>query len=570
VAAERSASLSRSRPLWQTLAPWLATPPVLLYLAMGQDHFIPWGMFAVDVVLCAAFGVACSLLVSFPSARSPLWPAVLLVVSALMETSAGGLVATVVHLAGVVATVLVPAWWASRRVQLPWWVGVVAVPPAALFLHLSYCYGQESLGPAEAVDALVTDLSWPARVEALAPPQSVGPSVVVISIDTLRADHAASMASVRRLADGGASWSSAMATSSWTLPSMASLHTGLVPGDHGAGCLPGFSCQGIRDDVGTVAEDFSELGYQTVGVSSNTWAGRGNGFARGFQRFADLGSVPTRRFLFSPAFRGEAMQAGSVVVDHALSVMQAVEGSFFLWVHLVEPHLPYLHSDDPVMQDLLAAQLRDASTMSEAFRDQVRAAYAHEVEVVDAEVMRLLDGLQAAGQLDDTLVILTSDHGEEFWEHGSVEHGHSHHAEVVEVPLVMRGPGVVPGRRTHAASLADVASTLRHTVGVDSDGVDLRQPQSPGRVVVAEGSLHQRPVCSARDETTRVIVAACDSTTRRHVRGYDLQADPAELWPLRIDPLHPVRQEAEAVQMPEAHDAGGQSKAGLRALGYVQ
>jgi arylsulfatase A-like enzyme len=100
----------------------------------------------------------------------------------------------------------------------------------------------------------------------------------------------------------------------------------------------------------------------------------------------------------------------------------------------------------------------------------VHAGYAAEVAYVDRHLGRLLDALEAKGVLDSGIVVFTSDHGEEFWEHGGLEHGHSHHAEVLDVPLLLVAPGLAPGPRGGVASLVDVVPTIRAALGDAPDG----------------------------------------------------------------------------------------------------
>src|SRR4029450_6199643 len=103
-------------------------------------------------------------------------------------------------------------------------------------------------------------------------------------------------------------------------------------------------------------------------------------------------------------------------------------------------------------------------------------------------------------------VVFTADHGEEFWDHGGVEHGHSHHGEVVDVPLVLVAPGVSPGRREGVASLVDVAPTVRAALGLAPGGLDLRRGVPEDRVAAAWGGLILHIDCSARDARRRVIM----------------------------------------------------------------
>jgi hypothetical protein len=180
--------------------------------------------------------------------------------------------------------------------------------------------------------------------------------------------------------------------------------------------------------------------------------------------------------------------------------------------------------------------------------------------------LRLIDALDARGHFEQGVVVLTSDHGEELWEHGGFEHGHSHHGEVIDIPLVLVAPGVTPGERTGVAALQDLAPTLRAIAGLPHDGLDLRRPIPPDRVAHAFGNLYYGPMLSARFGTTRVIVAGDE------MRVYDLATDPLELAPT-ILPIsefgslvgpRPAPADGSAAELFDLEDRA------LRSLGYVQ
>ncbi len=558
-------------PLHLALVPWLAAAPLILYLALGQIQPVPLERFAYDLTACLFFGAALSQLKSFPPLRQPVWPPVVIVSSALLTFAPSGTLALVLYAVGLMALSVVPTYWLARRVAVPWWAATLTVPPAVLFLHATHLYGKDPPPPAQLIEKVMVDVMWPFHLGQLPAPAQVGPNLIVISVDTLRADSARSMETWQRLAESGAHWQSAMSTSSWTMPALASLQTGLMPSDHGAGCLLDSHCQGMRDGVVTVAERLSEAGYATAAVSVNPWAGEGNGFARGFHLFRDVGNELPRRFLFARhAFKGGHPQDGGLAVDLALDAIDDMAGgSFYLWLHVIDPHLPYLNNPDPRMSALDVNNLRNAGVLSDTFRDEVRAAYQLEIDVLDTHLMRFLDGLQQRELLDESLLVFTSDHGEEFWEHGGVEHGHTHLREVIEVPLVVSGPGVRRGVRSGAASVLDVPHTLLHAAGVSTSGLDLRGTLPADRIAGAQGNLHHWLVCSARDRDTRVIIDGCESEDDRWMRAYDLQADPWEQRPVGVQPSNAVRQAAEAVVGPERHGESDQNTQALEALGYV-
>ena len=462
-----------------------------------------------------------------------------------------------------------------RRVACPWWSVAWAVPWVVVGVQTLRSVGTDLADPHAVGDRLGRDLLGPLNWPALPSGGAVGPPVVVITVDTLRADDARAMGAWRRLADRGAWWPAAQSTSSWTLPAMGSMLTGRMPSEHGAGCLTIGFCQGLDPDVPTLPEALSAAGYATVGITANPWAGRHNGFGRGFDRFHDLGTDrPNGLMLSGEALLGEHPQDASTVVDLALASLDALADtpSFLLWVHLIDPHLPYVHADEAWLRSLGVEALRNANIVSDEAQADIRDAYRGEIAHTDRQLIRLIEGLAEHGVLDRGYVVLTSDHGEEFWEHGGVEHGHSHHREVVEVPLVVVGPSVRPGRRATTASVLDVVPTVLAGLGHPIDdlaGRDLAVGLPPDRIAPAEGNLHHRRACSATDALVRVIVEDCDGPSQR-VDAFDRVVDPDEHRPFDLPPDHPVRRTAEAIGAPIPRAATGQATDALRALGYVQ
>lgn len=394
--------------------------------------------------------------------------------------------------------------------------------------------------------------------------------MVVISVDTLRSDAASTMSSVRRLSARGAYWPRAMSTSSWTLPALASLQTGRVPAEHGAACLEDGHCQGLSDSVPTLAEQLRVRGWKTAAVVANPWAGAAMGFDRGFDHFIDSGE-PGRRLLVGGAPRGAHGQDDARTVDAALEWLHRNNDDepIYLWVHLMGPHMPYLHSPVEKMRRLDPVTLRSSYPSSESQKQEIRDAYANEVAYTDVQVMRLLDALEARGVLEHGVVVFTADHGEEFWDHGDVEHGHSHHGEVIDVPLVLVALGLAPGIRSDVASLVDVAPTLRALSGLGGEGVDLLKGIPPGRIATAWGGLILRLDCSARHSTARLLVQDC-ATTMTSMRLYDLLQDPLELSPARPEPGDPLLRSTGRIRPPPRSDASTVSSDRLRALGYLQ
>ena len=408
------------------------------------------------------------------------------------------------------------------------------------------------------------------RLGALDEKISDGVPIVVISIDTLRADFASQMSSWKRLAARGSWWESQMSTSSWTLPSVASLVTGLMPGEHGAGCF-WEQCQGLQPDVKTIAEVLDDRGYRTVAVTANPWITRETGFARGFDQYFDYGGITPVWMTTSGPPRGEHRQDGTRLVDKAIELLDELpDRGFYLWVHLVDPHMPYLHADWPKGQELVAPALRIAPPASKAARTEIINSYQAEVDHADMQVNRLLDALEQRNILDQAIIVFTSDHGEEFWEHGGIEHSHSHHWEVIEIPLVIVGPGMTPGKREDVASIIDIVPTIRAMIGLKPEGIDLRNPVDPARIATAYGNGQMEHSQSARNQKFKVIVEGSLDEDEPIIRAYDLEKDPDELRPRALDRDDPLVQAVLAIKAPTPGKQAQLNTEQLKALGYMQ
>jgi arylsulfatase len=418
-----------------------------------------------------------------------------------------------------------------------------------------------SLGGREAVPHPWGELASELRPLRPSGAGASGPRIAVLTIDTLRADRMVQMQSWKRLAAKGRSWERAMSASSWTLPSMASLATGLPVGEHGATVQPNGHYQGIAPDVGTLAGDLAKQGYTTAAVFTNSWMSAELGFGRGFHRFVHLNGNRTHRLALA-GVPAALPSSAATVVDRAIREADALpDRGAFLWVHFVDTHQPYAHAAPGRVQGLGDGSLRAGLILDAAGKAEVIAAYDHEVAVMDVEVLRLLDHLEQTGW---PVVALTADHGEEFWDHGGVEHGHSHHGEVVDVGLVLVAPGVPAGPGAGLASLVDLTSTVRAVAGLDPRGQDLRQPIAPDRVATAWGNAFHQHDASARSGSERVI---------RHADGrieaYDLASDPAELRPFPPPEGDPLGQVVRGLVPPELREEADINRAALEALGYL-
>jgi choline-sulfatase len=309
--------------------------------------------------------------------------------------------------------------------------------------------------------------------------------VVLVTIDTLRADHvgayggAAATPALDRLASEGVLLEQATTPVPSTGPAHVSLMTGLYPWRHGA------LANAVPLDPGlvTLAPLLSEQGFRTGAFVSSYIVHSRFGFNRGFGTYH---FEPTEGFHWRGRRRDRFWSRGEATVAAASRWLGSnTTDRFFLWVHLFDPHTPYLpppgfalSTKEPV--DLGAKRLPSGVKNMKQLA-QLNRQYRGEVSYADAQVGRLVAELARLELADRTAVIVTSDHGEGLGDHGLLEHGQNVFDELVRVPLIVRAAGLPAGRRLSGpAQLEDLMPTIlalvdvRYEVGAaELDGFDL-------------------------------------------------------------------------------------------------
>jgi arylsulfatase A-like enzyme len=383
--------------------------------------------------------------------------------------------------------------------------------------------------------------------EVLGKPDEKTPNVLVISVDTLRPDHLSCYGYERKtspaidaLVARGALFERAYSSAPWTLPSYGSLFTGMLPADHRAGIVrereeawgrdvapEKRTTEVLRGDVPTLAELLAKRGYQTAGFVSNPFLAPAAGVARGFQSYT--------------CYQYNA-QTG---VDLALEWINARPASrWFVFLHLIDPHMPYAAPKpyDTRFTTRGIDDLKDWPPDLDTMRrtppsDEVKQAcidhYDGEIAFVDAQIERLLESLSERGTLNDTLIVLHSDHGEEFWEHGSCDHGHTQYDELLRVPFALVWPGHVPAKRVATRVRAlDLLPTVAELAGFAAPaGIEGKSllPVLDGRETadrdgIAEALMHSDRETKAVFVGTDKLIATGTATNLL----FELGADPAE------------------------------------------
>ncbi len=387
--------------------------------------------------------------------------------------------------------------------------------------------------------------------------------VILVSIDTLRADHVGCYGAARahtpqldEIAAAGVRFSVALSPAPLTLPAHVSLMTALDPPAHG---VRHNSIHRLNETIPVLAERMRDAGFATAAFVGAVVLDPRFGLARGFEHYDD------RMDGRASGLVGYAERPADRVIDAALAWMDRAPPRFFLWVHLYDPHASY---DPP-------------PGFASAFANRL---YDGEIAFADAELGRLLAGVRRRWGTSGLLVIATSDHGESLGEHAEPTHSYSIYDATQRIPLVMSGPGLAAGRVVEApVRLIDVAPTLLGLVGAEplagASGKDLRP--------VIAGSEGEERIAYLETLATQIDfgwspLLGLRTGRYKYIRAprpelYDLVADPGETINLAADEpdriaafelalssrLLGARPPAAAVELSES------DRNRLRSLGYV-
>jgi arylsulfatase A-like enzyme len=419
------------------------------------------------------------------------------------------------------------------------------------------------------------------------------PNVLVILVDALRADVLGvagypmlTTPSIDRLASEGVVFDAAFAHSTWTKPSIATLFTSLYPSQHGLHRVASqsddqFTTEILAERFHTLAEHYRAAGYSTIAVINQVHLKERFGFAQGFDHFQAVRDV------------------GAFRLNHRLlSQLQEGTGSpFFAYLHYLDVHWPYTKSPQASADRFGAVQMsreppHRGNRVAEWARDldkgadlaALRARYDREVAFADAAIGELMAALEEMNLYEDTIVVVTSDHGEGFLEHGKLLHGYAPYEEVLRVPLVLRLPEKLrPGvnRVEQPVGLIDLMPTLLELTGSSPPA----QATGRSRAALLDGP---QPGAGWIFAETSEAVAARGSRYKllRFSDGrsefYDLQADPLEQEPLegpcvdacaelerRLSGFMMAMEKARAAQSSATAALEAEELEDLKSLGYL-
>jgi arylsulfatase A-like enzyme len=420
-------------------------------------------------------------------------------------------------------------------------------------------------------------------------PSEKEPDVVLVIIDTLRADALGFSGSERDTSPNldaltaEFTWfSRAYSTSSWTLPATASILTGLHPFEHRV------VRDGLKSDlfgrldptVETLAQRYKKKGYRTGAFINNAYLAPDFGLNQGFETYDYQGAGPTGH------------RTAMTTVDQALAWLNAESEPAFLFVHIMEPHADYEPAEAfrgrftqgmPTglklpLGELVGQMIERRVALSDEDKAFVRAAYDEEVLSADAAIGALVSGMRKAGRFDRSTMAITSDHGEEFWEFGGYEHGHSTMTPIIQVPLMLKAPDVVPGENATVVSLVSLFAALGSQSGPLMDfarrGVD-----DTTQIAMSEDILYGPPQISVISNDLRLQI----NPTEGRMTVFELDESGRESIDVSMDPQRREHSQPLHAYLKHLRAGSGPIKAfdpiqvqdfsdfeKLRALGYVE
>ncbi len=429
---------------------------------------------------------------------------------------------------------------------------------------------------------LVPTLEPATPLEGAASGRGARPDIVLFLADTYRADNLALHGGdariaphANRFAAESLAFTQARSPSSWTFPSHAAMFSGLYPFQSGASARD----RTLPPEAHTIAERLSEEGYRTLAITEGGYVSPTFGLAQGFEWFETV------------------RPRDGITIEVALERLDLDGGRpIFLFVQSYRAHGPYVVGDGvrerlgieheiPETRDFEEPSTRGSEDWAVRRRAEYLAGYRGASAELDLLFGALRAGLEERGRFDDSYVVFTSDHGEAFFEHGIHGHGNGVWEEHVHIPLLLRGPGIVPGRSELPVGLVDLPRTLAAIAGVEPDrawlGADLRTLDRPRPSFVFQCTQAGPPDRMALIVGARKVLLAAelDAAEARHVDfAYDLGSDPHERtdlahesWPARLLVDH--RRAFRALFRPRLvageAELTSELEAGLRALGYL-
>lgn len=384
------------------------------------------------------------------------------------------------------------------------------------------------------------------------------PNIILIIIDTLRSDHLgcygyrrSTSPAMDAVAAEGVRFDQAISAASWTTPAVMSMFTSLPPSLHqtvsGSTMLP--------EGMTTLAAELKKGGYQTAAIVVNPCTSRKYGFNRGFDLYDD-NSIQLAAGLGDLDLNNNSVS--DKVTQYAVKWLKSdrrPDRPFFLHVFYFDPHYDYMPPSpydgmftDPDYyggQDGSKITTLEGKPLTKADKEQIIGLYDGEIRFTDDQIKALIDTLRNMNLLTNTLLVITGDHGEEFWDHDSVAHGHTLYDELLRVPLIIDWPKEIkPQVVAKQVSLIDLMPTILDMAGLPIPSQCRGQSLVPLFKPSSNRTFTERPVFS---ETESKISLKCIRTPSQKLieyikdktfEAYDLDNDPFECDDLALMPQY--------------------------------
>jgi arylsulfatase A-like enzyme len=310
-------------------------------------------------------------------------------------------------------------------------------------------------------------------------PQKHLPPIILITIDTLRADHLSCYGSnkvktpvIDALAKKGILFNKAISQCPWTTPSIASILSSLCPSIHKGGEIVGEgeskSFRKIAESIALLPEILKKQGYFTQAILSNPQLTKEQGFTKGFVGFHNFDDsyyeIPGLFYLrllknIRSNVSNQWYTPGDIITKEVIGWLNKYhKSSFFLWIHYTDPHIPYQPAKKYLKNLNYKSKFKDKRVLDfgkirsgnyniiSDDREYIESLYNGEIRFADDQLGIVISKLKKLGIFDKTLIILTSDHGEEFWEHLGFEHGHTVYDELLHIPLIIHFGNLYPSK----------------------------------------------------------------------------------------------------------------------------
>ncbi len=382
--------------------------------------------------------------------------------------------------------------------------------------------------------------------------------IILIIDDTLRQDAVSCYNSESKLTPNidnfskeGIVFKNAISPAPWTLPAVASIMTGLPPSVH----IVTTTNRKLSDNFETLAEKMKESGYQTAAIGYNSVLHHSYNMSQGFNEYifypkwygSSFGKTILRN-LFPKYFLSKPKTEELTDV-----VCQWLEknrnNDFFLWIHYFDPHLPYTpplkYLDGKKAPNSMEASLINREPIRNGKfvptsdeKKWIKTLYDAEVSYVDENIGRLFETLKKIKLYDDSMIVFTSDHGEEFWEHGGFEHGHTVYNELLRVPLIIKMPFSSSGKIVeNFVTTENLMPTILKSCDIPYDNSVINPDSLSGMFSKTAGSLIEEPIVSVNVFSSIRLQRSVIFNGMKYISVKVEENPPVEeLYDLRVDP----------------------------------